>query len=246
MKAVATDLPLALLHDDLPTEGLPACGARKLRAQHAQKKQADSLAEQMRIGRKISRKIALEVASVAAQAAQPLVAKVGQSASPFQQVIAPKPGETSKCRFQTAGPIDADGVGIVGLPLPPLPQHFVDKPGIARQPVGLRESDEVLMAIQLPRDLAITHFVEIQIAHLVKQLLRSSLPVNKVEMPVNYRAIVEIFVAQQVEAMLADFLRLVNDPLSLAGKPLAQQRQQSIDRIEVKEKISSVAGRRTP
>src|SRR5450631_3643059 len=135
-------------------------------------------------------------------------------------MAAPNPGQTSKSDFKAAGPIDADRVGIVGLPLAPLPQDLIGKPGIARQPVCLRQGDEVLVAIKLPRDLAVTGLVEIQITHLVEQSLRSSFSVDRIDVPVNRAAVVEILITHQVEAMPADLLRLLDDLFDLAGKPL--------------------------
>jgi hypothetical protein len=65
-----------------------------------------------------------------------------------------------------------------------------------------------------------------------------------IEVPVDHSAIVEILIAEQIEAMLADLFCLLDDLFGLSGEPLAQERQQGIDGIWTEEKISPLRNRR--
>src|SRR5208282_2724106 len=161
-------------------------------------------------------------------------------------MIGPKPGQTSECNFQTARPINTDRVRVVDLPVPPLAQDLVDEVRIAGQPIGLRQGDKMLMAIQFPGDLAVTRFFEIQITHFVKNLPGSPLPVDRVEMPVNRIAVLNALIPQQVKAMPANIFRPLDDLLGLTGKTLPQGRQDGIDRIRREEKPPGVGGGRRP
>src|ERR1700678_3976563 len=99
----------------------------------------------MRVGRKISREIALNMAPMAGKTKQPLIADSIKSRGSIEQMIDPDPGQTSKTHFEATGPMDANGVGIFNLPIAPLAQGFVQKPRIARQSVRLGQGDQMLV-----------------------------------------------------------------------------------------------------
>src|SRR3954462_12831498 len=138
--------------------------------------------------------MALDMASVKSQSAEPFVAEVGNSRSTLHNVGGPQPGQAAESRFQAAGPVNAYRIGVFCPPVPPLPQHLVGKAAIACQSVGLGQRDQVLMAIQFPRDLAVPDLRKIQIMNLVKRLSRSSFSVNGVEMPVDRTAEIKALV----------------------------------------------------
>src|SRR5712671_572256 len=192
MEAVGLNLPLSLLENNPPAHRLPACRRVKLRTQNAEKEKSYALPEQVCIWRKVCRKIALNVAPMQGQATKPLFAEVGQSGRALQQVISPEPGQAAETGLQAAGPIDADGVGILRPPVPPLAQNSVRVTVIARQPVRLGQGYEMLMAVQFPCDLAVTDFPEIQIGYPMKHFSRGTLAVHQVQVPVNRAVISEV------------------------------------------------------
>src|SRR5258707_1456219 len=120
----------------------------------------------MRIGRKISGEIALDVTAAENQRpAQIGVKRRGHDGAALQKGTDPQPGETAEGYFEAAGPVNSDGVGILLLPGIPLGKQLVGKTLVSRQQIGLRQNDEVLMAIQFPRDLGVAYQLEIEILH---------------------------------------------------------------------------------
>jgi hypothetical protein len=82
----------------------------------------------------------------------------------------------------------------------------------------------VLVTIQFPCDLAVSHLVEIQITDLEPGFERSALTVHAVRVPVDLRAIIKAFITQQSEAMLRDEFGTLNNLASRVRKKLAQLR----------------------
>ena len=68
--------------------------------------------------------------------------------------------------------------------------------------------------------------VEIEILYFEPRLLRRALAVHRIEMPVDRSAVIEMFVAQHIEAMLADSFRASDNFFGLSGKILLQRRKQ--------------------
>src|SRR6266571_8773406 len=112
-------------------------------------------------------------------------------------MIGPEPRHAAKRGFQTAGPIDSSRIRVLGLPVPPLAQCLVGKAAITREPVGFSQSDQVLMAVQFPCDLAVANFREVQISNFVKCLPRSPLSVDCIQMPIDRLAVVKVFIAEK-------------------------------------------------
>src|SRR5258707_12642806 len=156
----------------------------------------------MRIRRKICGEIAFNVAPVQGQPTKPLFAEIGQSGRALQQVISPEPGQAAESSLQAAGPIDADSVGIFRPPVPPLTQNFVRVTVIARKPVRLGQGYEMLVPVEFPCDLAVTNFLEIQIAYPMKHFSRGPLAMDEVQVQVNGAAVGDVVITQQVEAVL--------------------------------------------
>ena len=74
------------------------------------------------------------------------------------------------------------------------------------------------MAVQFPRDFAVTDLGEIEILQLEPRFPWRALAVNTVTVPVDLRPVVDSFVAQEIEAMLADALGTADDLLGGFGK----------------------------
>src|ERR1700733_12569365 len=102
----------------------------------------------------------------------------------FQQPIHPNPRKTTERHLQTAGPIDPERIGILRVPVPPLPKYLVRVTPIFGKPICLGQSNQVLMTVQLPRDFAIPNLGEVEIADLVKRPSGSLFPMHRVKMPI--------------------------------------------------------------
>src|SRR5579862_1426736 len=129
--------------------------------------------------------------------------------------MGPDPRQTAERNFETAGPVDARRIRILRLPMPPLAQGLIRKTPVAREPVGFPQRDQMLMAVEFPRNLAVAHFGEIQISNFVKRLPRSLLSVYRVKVPVDRPAIIEVFITEKVEAVLTNSVRPLDDILNL-------------------------------
>src|ERR1700693_5211244 len=153
----------------------------------------------MRVGRKIRREITLDVPSVKRPTAQPLLAEIGQTGSTLQEMISPQPGQAAERDFQAACPVNACGIWVRGLPMPPLPQDLICKAAVVGETVCFGKRHHVLMTIQFPCDLAIANLGIVQVMNFIKCFSRSSFLVNCVPMPVNLATVVKTGVFEQIE-----------------------------------------------
>jgi len=171
---------------------------------------------------------------------QPLQPKCRrQRRGTFQQLVCPNPRQTAKRNLKTAGPIDAYGVRIFRVPVPPLPENFVRVAPIVRQSIRLGQGYQVLMTIQFPYDFAIADLIEVEIVDPMERLLRGRFAIYQIAMPGNGVSIVQVFMAEQIEFMAHDFVSLLNDQVSLLGKALTKQAQQIANRFRAEEKPTS-------
>src|SRR5215475_227806 len=76
IETVAWNLSSGLPVQDFPSQRLPTPGRLQLRAQHTQEKQRQGLSQQVRVGRKIRREIALNMSAVKRQTRQPFATKI--------------------------------------------------------------------------------------------------------------------------------------------------------------------------
>src|SRR3974390_1374768 len=81
----------------------------------------------------------------------------------------------------------------------------------------------MLVAIQFPRDLMVGDRREREVGNLDPRFPRSPFLMNRVEVPVDLRAVVERFVAEQPEAVATDFVCLADDGGSLLREQGSQQ-----------------------
>ena len=221
MKTVGLDLMLRLPQDNFPSQGLPMFCPRDFRAQHPEKEQRDRFSQQMRIRRKIGRQVTLNMAAVQSLGTKPFFSEFSRHDwRAFQQLIHPNPGKTTKRHLETADPVDSKRVWILGLPVPPLPEYLVCITPLFGKPIRFGQSDQMLMTVQFPRDLAIPNLVEVEITDLVESLSGSLFPMYRVEMPIDGIAVFQILVAEKIKMVTADFVGLANDVLSLLRKSL--------------------------
>ena len=101
------------------------------------------------------------------------------------------------------------------------------------------------MPVQFPRDFAIPNLVEIKITDLVKSLLGCLFAVHPVEMPMDWIAVIQIFVTEEIKLVAADFVRLPNDLLGLLRGSLTKQAENSLDGRGREEKLGRSDIRRT-
>src|ERR1700683_4713621 len=81
----------------------------------------------------------------------------------------------------------------------------------------------MLMTVQFPDYFVIPHLAEIQIRDFEPDFARSAFPVDEVQVPVNHRAVVAVFIAKQSKPMQADLICLLLDQHNLLRQALSQQ-----------------------
>src|SRR5260370_40294057 len=81
------------------------------------------------------------------------------------------------------------------------------------------------MPIQLPGHLYVAALRKIQVVELVKELLGCTLSVNAIEIPVGVGPVIQVLIAQQIEAGPADPFGPAHNLFAFRGQPLTQQRE---------------------
>ena len=98
-----------------------------------------------------------------------------------------------------------------------------------------------MVAVQLPGDSDVTHHVEIQIIDLEPQVAGRSFSVRAIQVPIDFPTVIQTLISQQVEAMLTDFLRSLDDRLDLIRCPLSERVQDPWNIFATKKKKRRVA-----
>ena len=140
-----------------------------------------------------------------------------------QQVPHPKPRQAPERHFKRTSPIHADRVGVLLLPVVPKRQQLRDELLPPGQPVRLRQRGQPLLPVQLPDDLVVADLLEVEESDLVPGPAGRALGVYGVELPVHFRSVVQGVEAQDVEAVLRDPPRLLDDAVRLFREALAQR-----------------------
>src|SRR5712692_7315567 len=81
----------------------------------------------------------------------------------------------------------------------------------------------MLVPVQFPRYLRVPNFVEVEESNFIPRLKRRSPAIQNVEMPVDFLAVVQVFISQEVKTMLADAFGLPTDLMALGRKSIAQK-----------------------
>src|SRR5450755_1425329 len=177
----------------------------------------------MSIRRKISREIFFNMPPRNREARIKLAAKLSRlRVRPSHQKIQPKPRKASKRYFEAARPVHADGIWVLAMPVLPLAKQFRGILLIAGQPKCLRQRHQMLMTIQFPCDLDVSNLGEIKIVNLEPRFARRLFSMHPVKVPVDFRPVVEVSVAEQIKTVLAYPLGSLDDLICFLGKPLSQ------------------------
>ena len=120
----------------------------------------------------------------------------------------PEPGQGPEGDLQRAGPVDADGVWVFALPVSPLREDLGSEAALAGGLPALGQRNEVLVTVQLPDDFVVADLIEVEEWDLIPGFAGDALVVYGVEVPVDGGTKIEIRVAEQVEAVLAEFFSL--------------------------------------
>jgi hypothetical protein len=126
---------------------------------------------------------------------------------------------------------------ILVAPMAPLAQDFIGKTRVLGKPVCLGQRDQMLMPVEFPDNLAVSHLFEVEILDAIEHFPGSLPRVDKIEMPIDGRSVCKVGVSQQIEAVVKDLFRLLDDVRGLLRKPLPDQLQPRIDIARTKEKI---------
>src|ERR1019366_7070187 len=147
----------------------------------------------------------LDKPGIAAQCEQKIATEPGrESARSGKQLPGPKPGYASERHLQAAGPVDSHEVGILFLPGVELCLEFLREFFVSCQLIGFAECDEVLMPVQFPDDLRITHSLKVQVRNRMELLAWGLLSVDRIAVPVDARPEIQVTVAEQVKTVSAD------------------------------------------
>ncbi len=124
--------------------------------------QRQRLAQQMRVRRKIERKIILQMAAMLIELAEPFHAELRNHLVACQ-VIDPDPRHRPETHFQRAGPIDPAMIRIRREPAFELRANLLQVRRISTQAERLRQKHEMLMPIRFPNHFMIAPAPGVQI-----------------------------------------------------------------------------------
>jgi hypothetical protein len=96
----------------------------------------------------------------------------------------------------------------------PLNEDFTGESRLTREPVRFGQRHKMLVAIQLPSNFGIPDFVEIEVSNLEPRYTRSLLSVHNIAVPVDFRAVIQILVTEQIETVRANAFRSNNNFLN--------------------------------
>ena len=108
-------------------------------------------------------------------------------------------------------------------PTAPLRDQFANVLVVFRQQPCLGQRDQMLMAVQFPGDLVVADDSEVKKRNFEPRDKWRAFAVHAIEMPIDLESIIEVLVAEQAKTMLADFVGLADDCLSLIGQVPPQQ-----------------------
>src|SRR5437868_4525786 len=155
----------------------------------------------MSIWGKIGREVAFNVASVKRECREQFSTKLSIGGRVGQQLVYPDPRKTTERNFQRASPIDPKRVRICAYPAMPLRVDLAYVLFVIAEEPCFRERDQVLMPVEFPCNFVISDFRVFEKANVEPGFQRSAFAVNPIKVPVDLRAVVEVFVAQQVKVM---------------------------------------------
>ena len=83
-------------------------------------------------------------------------------------MIDPKPGQCSKRHFECAGPVGSPMKRVLGDPTFELQANLIQMPGLASQPIGPRQNNQVLVPVQFPDGFVIARARRVQVGDAAK------------------------------------------------------------------------------
>src|SRR5258707_2511149 len=98
------------------------------------------------------------------------------------------------------------------------------------------------MPIQLPGHLYVAALRKIQVVELVKELRGCTLSVNAIEIPVGVGPVIQVLIAQQIEAVPADPFGPAHNLFAFRGQPLTQQRENGGNLFLLKKELPGGGG----
>src|SRR4051812_11983699 len=166
----------------------------------------------MRVWREICGEMVLDMPAVQFEGGQPLGAQIfSEQFRIAQKKEGPDPREGAESHLKTACPVYSDRIWILLVPVLPLNEDFTGESRLPREPISFGERDKMLVAIQLPCDLRISDFFEIEVSDFEPRFARSLLTVYEFAVPVDFRAVVETLVTEQIETVGANTFRSKNN-----------------------------------
>src|SRR6266849_638575 len=169
----------------------------------------------MRIRGKICGKKPLDVARIQHERPPEIRRKSFRNlCATLQQAPYPQPGEAAKGNLQTAGPVDSHAIRVLLLPVIPLPEQLLRIPRFGRQTISLGQGDQVLVAIEFPNDLRVARLVKVEIAYPEPGSAGRPLAMHGIQMPIYFRAVVNAFVPEKVEAVPANLFSVFDNFLN--------------------------------
>jgi hypothetical protein len=96
----------------------------------------------------------------------------------------------------------------------------------------------MLMAIQLPGDLAVADLLKIKVSDEMKSLAGRGYSVDAIHMPIDGRTVIQTFVAEQIEVVGTNFFGASHDVIGITGETLAHQLKQSRHIAGIEKEIS--------
>ena len=124
--------------------------------------QSDRLAQQVRVGREVDRKVVFEMQAVTVEFSEKASAEVFAHAR-ADEVEDPDPGQGAERDFERAGPVDAALEGVLVPPVFELAKDVLAVRLVAGEHGSLGQQNKMLVAIDFPNELVIAGSSEVEI-----------------------------------------------------------------------------------
>src|SRR5271169_25866 len=202
--AIVPDAGVHVAAHEFASQCVPAGGPGKSREQASDGMKRDCLPEQMRVGGKVDRQVVFEVKSVAIELSKKSSAeRFGHLRA--EEVPDPYPRQCAERDLKRTGPVDAALVGVFRPPVFQLTDHRIEVFASPGGNVGLREQDQMLVAVDLPDKLVVPGRRQVEIGNPAEVFRRRLGAASRIAAPRDGSAVVD-YAIEYGNVTLYDFV----------------------------------------
>ena len=202
--AVGENLLFALLDQDPEPLLAPQPSATELGEDEARIEETKRLASEVSVRREVMREIGFDVGGVGADPIHQVRDQPARHPGrATEEEECPAPCDEPQGHLEAARPVDAQPWRVGSRPLVQDPREGIRVGLVPRQPVSLTETDEPVVAVQLPDDLAVAYECGVERVESAPVAERGAHLRDRIEMPVHRIAEGKAPVPEQIEAATA-------------------------------------------